>query len=103
MADEEDLLASIFGAPTAETKVLNDFRPHPASMKLGRLRQFLAAHADLPDDTPVLIERIEDVYFEKYGWVTLDLQYPDMAGPQKFFEPHGPCVTKGMVLIHGHY
>lgn len=33
----------------------------------GRLKEELAKH-DIPDDTPILVERVEDVYFEKNGW-----------------------------------
>lgn len=34
-------------------------------LTVGRLRE---AIKDLPDDAPVLYERIEDVYFDKHGW-----------------------------------
>lgn len=32
------------------------------------LKRFVEENSNLHDDTLVLIERIEDVYFQKYGW-----------------------------------
>ena len=100
--EEIELLNGIFGQ-TAETEQLNAFEPHKYAMKLGRLREFLSKHADLPDDAPVLIERVEDYYFEKGGWTTVDFQFGGMADRQKFFEPHGTSRTKNMLIIHAHY
>jgi len=37
-------------------------------MTLKNIREFVAKYPDLPDDTPVVTERIHDVYFEKHGW-----------------------------------
>jgi len=36
-------------------------------LTVGELRKKLEGYSD---DAPVFIERIEDVYFEKYGWKT---------------------------------
>jgi hypothetical protein len=37
-------------------------------LTVGRLKQFLNEHPELSDDAPVLVERVEDFYFEKNGW-----------------------------------
>lgn len=37
-------------------------------LTVGSLKKFLADNPDLSDDAPVLVERIEDLYFEKNGW-----------------------------------
>lgn len=37
-------------------------------LKVGDLRKFLDENPGLSDDAPVLVERIEDFYFEKNGW-----------------------------------
>jgi hypothetical protein len=37
-------------------------------LSVGDLRKFLKDNPDLTDDAPVLVERIEDFYFEKNGW-----------------------------------
>ncbi len=37
------------------------------SLTVGDLKKFLAEN-DLPDNAPVVIQRIEDVYYEKHGW-----------------------------------
>jgi hypothetical protein len=37
------------------------------TLTVGKLKKFIEEH-NLPDDAPVLIERIEDVYFEKHNW-----------------------------------
>lgn len=36
-------------------------------LTIGKLREFLN-NSDLPDDGLVMIERVEDVYYEKHGW-----------------------------------
>ncbi len=40
----------------------------------GKLREALK---DLPDDTPVYIQRIEDVYFETHGWADTNIKIAD--------------------------
>lgn len=80
------------------------FVPHPYSMKLGRLKEFLAAHPDLPDDTAILIERVEDVYFKDYGWKTVNYVFDRDGIGQNFFEVHCPSLCKdNHILIHAHY
>lgn len=37
-------------------------------LTVGSLKKFLEQHPDISDDAPVLVERIEDFYFEKNGW-----------------------------------
>lgn len=36
-------------------------------LTVGKLKEFIKKH-NLQDDAVVLIERVEDVYYEKYGW-----------------------------------
>lgn len=36
-------------------------------LTVGDLKEFLAEH-DLPDNAPVVIQRVHDVYYEKHGW-----------------------------------
>ena len=36
-------------------------------LTVGRLKEFLNKY-DFPDDAPVVIERVQDVYYEKNGW-----------------------------------
>lgn len=38
-------------------------------LTVGKLKKFLE-ETELSDDAKVLIERVEDVYFEKHGWET---------------------------------
>lgn len=37
-------------------------------LTVGALKKFLADHPDLLDDSPVLVQRIEDKYFEYHDW-----------------------------------
>lgn len=37
-------------------------------LTIGKLRKFLEEHPELPDDSLVLTQRVEDVYYEKHGW-----------------------------------
>lgn len=72
-------------------------------LTLGQLRQRVERWGDLPDDTPVCIERIEDVYFEKHGWSTFDQQLAGMADAESFFQAWGCLSHDGKILIKAHY
>lgn len=39
----------------------------PLSLTVGQLRKFLAEHPEVPDNTPVAYQRVEDSYFAKEG------------------------------------
>ena len=39
------------------------------NLTVGDLRKYLETH-NPPDDAIVLVERVEDIYFEKHGWET---------------------------------
>lgn len=60
-----------------KTITLAEIQTHSQmGLNLGRLRQVLAAAADLPDATPVVYQRIEDSYFtEKGGWPVVFLPW----------------------------
>jgi hypothetical protein len=38
------------------------------NLKVGDLRKFLEENTDLTDDAPVLVQRVEDIYFERNNW-----------------------------------
>lgn len=37
-------------------------------LTVGDIKKWFEKNPDIPDDAPVLMERIPDVYFEKHGW-----------------------------------
>lgn len=39
-------------------------------LTVGRLKEFLEEHRELSDDAIVVVERVEDVYYEKHGWTS---------------------------------
>lgn len=41
-------------------------------LSVGDLKELIK---DLPDNMPVAYQRIEDMYFEKYGWKTMELRW----------------------------
>jgi hypothetical protein len=44
---------------------------------------------DVPDDYEVVYERIEDVYFEKHNWITIDtMEQIKTNGEWKDYLPH---------------
>ena len=49
-------------------KVIEDVSTYRDFMSVGDLRKFLAEHPELPDNSKVLVQRVEDVYYEKHGW-----------------------------------
>jgi len=96
--DEKQLLHNIFG-DTPAPRQMNEFKQFESHMTVGDLRKKIEG---LPDDTPVLIERIEDVYFEKHGWTTVDFEFFSMER-QRFFQAWSASFTLDKLLIHGHY
>jgi hypothetical protein len=46
----------------------NDLKARHHGLTVGDLRKFLMDHPEISDDQPVLIERVEDIYFQKHGW-----------------------------------
>ncbi len=48
---------------TTKPKITHDYYDY--YLTVGGLKK---AIKDLPDETPVYYQRIEDVYFKKYGW-----------------------------------
>jgi len=38
---------------------------------IGELKEFIEKH-NLSDDTEIVFQRIEDIYFEKYNWQTIN-------------------------------
>lgn len=44
-----------------------DLKKYVDFLTVGRLKEFLNEH-NLPDDAIVVVERVEDVYYEKYDW-----------------------------------
>ena len=51
---------------TISKKELLDIKRH--DFTIGDIRKFLKQNEDLKDDAVVLIERIEDIYFNKNNW-----------------------------------
>lgn len=39
------------------------------TLTVGQLRKFIEKH-NISDDAPILVQRIEDVYFDKHNWPT---------------------------------
>ena len=91
-------------------------------LTLKDLRNFLSAQQvkDLPDDTPVLIERVEDFYFtpDPHGvttpWKTISVPYECWDNPenavvndntifQQFFQAYCISLYKKKILIYAHY
>lgn len=80
-------------------------RPDPLTytnhLTVGQLRK---AMEGLPDDAPVVYQRIEDVYFEKHGWETVDR--PDLDAPGQTSYIRAWCVCRrgeDVLFLDGHY
>jgi hypothetical protein len=66
---------------------------------------------DLPDDTPVMYQRIEDVYFQEHNWKTVALPWEpwqEGAETSDFIGAFSAYVTEGadgkpVLCIHAHY
>lgn len=76
-------------------------------LSLGDLRKFLENHLSLPDNTPIVIERIEDKYFlgDTRAWQTYKQPNDLFIHEQDEFIPAW-CITKNnedVILIYSHY
>lgn len=100
--DALDQLADISGWDRyPPTKALNENPfPYKHFLTVGQLKQQLA---DLPDYATVLIERVEDVYFENHGWQTADFHFKGDTGDSKFFQPWSTRIHNGILFIVAHY
>lgn len=69
---------------------------------------------DLPDDMPIYYQRIEDVYFEKYGWNKSDLSllwemfgdeaiYNDYIRAFSCYKHSDKKSNKEVFVINAHY
>lgn len=47
-------------------------------VSVGDLKKYIEKH-NIPDDTEVLIQRIEDKYFENCGWTTIPLVFEQFS------------------------
>ena len=48
--------------------VIEDLSRYKDCLTIGRLKKFLEQHPELPDDSLVLTQRVEDRYYENNGW-----------------------------------
>lgn len=56
------------------------------------VRQLKERLNGVPDDTPILYQRIEDVYFKKHGWKTIELPWDQITSEyieafQSYYRP----------------
>jgi len=86
---KEELLSAKFGCLT-----------------MGDLAEFVYNNSHIPRDTKVLIERIEDIYFEKYNWKVLEVQTGEYEEDKNEFFPAW-CISKDrnedFIYIYNHY
>jgi hypothetical protein len=53
-------------------------------LTVGKLKEYLA---DYPDDALVVTQRVEDMYYEKYGWQTLKKPDPIFTRQEIEYSP----------------
>lgn len=65
---------------------------------LGNLKEFIGRHPDLPDTTPVFVERIQDAYFLNNHWATLRIRSHEAQGEEdhqaEYFRVYCPMLEK---------
>lgn len=75
-------------------------------LSMGGLRKFLEKNKDLPNEVPIVIERVEDKFFEgSRGWESYKQPNDTFPNMKDEFIPAW-CITKnneGVVLIYSHY
>lgn len=73
-------------------------------LTVAELREKIAA---LPENMPVMYQRIEDVYFEKHGWKAIPLTWDDQD-LSDYIPAFGAYVTSDddgnrVLCVHAHY
>lgn len=87
--DVKLLVARVVSYISARYKAKDDFRDRPRAhlhehtLDMKALRKFVSDHPDIPDEAPVLAERIQDTYFLNYHWATLRIR-----SHESYHEPH---------------
>ena len=73
------------------------------NLTVGDLRKFLETH-NPPDDAIVLVERVEDIYFEKHGWKTVEKEF-DVWETHEYIKAFCACKFKddNNLYINCHY
>jgi len=72
-----------------------------SNLTVGELKRYIK---DLPDDTPVYYQRIEDKYFDIHGWTTESVRWEGdwytegIRAFASYFEKES-----GYLMIHAHY
>jgi hypothetical protein len=51
-----------------QLRIIDDVSRYRDFMSVGDLKKFLAENPDIPDNAKVLVQRVEDVYYEKHSW-----------------------------------
>lgn len=82
-----------------------------AYLNMGIMREFVARNPDLPDDTPVFIHRVEDMYFVNHGWTVRDLHWETCHGRKEYINGIGAFNLfistdldgKRVILVSPHY
>lgn len=85
---------------TKEDLVKYKYNQH---LTVGDLKRWLAS-TNLPNDSLVMVQRVEDVYFEKHGWKVLPKECEN--GPTQYV-PAWCCVKyndeEDLMFIEMHY
>ena len=84
-------------------KGLKDYSDY---LTVGRLKEFLNEH-NLPDDAKVVVERVEDSYYEKGGWGVYLKEDSLTPGFPNQYTPVWSCVRykddKDILFLDLHY
>lgn len=71
-------------------------------MTVGQLRKLLSDNT-IPDDAKIMVERVEDVYFESNGWKTLKSENYLLGYPEEYVPAFWCSERMGMLFINLHY
>jgi hypothetical protein len=71
-------------------------------LTVGRLKEFIKEH-NIPDNAKVFYQRIEDMYFQRHGWTTVEKPWDDITS--QYIRAWG-CIKfldDGNLYIDAHY
>lgn len=93
------------------------------TLRMKDLRRFVEANKEMSDETPCVIERVEDKYFENNGWDVLlkegehyhravdynkterqifaEKELEELK--EQFYQPHCITTDKEIIYIYSHY
>jgi len=76
---------------TQEFPSAKEYEPHEVTsglyLTIGNMKKFIEQNQDIPEDTLILIQRVQNEYFEHLGWRSVKLKDEEMQFNKADYSP----------------